>query len=134
MRVLVADDQATVRSALRWLLKEQPGFHVVGEVIKGEKLLDQAAAVQPDLVLLDWELCGLSPALNRAAGQGRRRLLDSLHALKSRPKVIVLSSRPEMHQAALDAGADAFVSKGDPPARLLAILRATNTVRERMTK
>jgi PleD family two-component response regulator len=55
MRVLVADDQATVRSALRRLLQEQPGFHVVAEVIRGEKLLDQAAATEPALVLLDWE-------------------------------------------------------------------------------
>lgn len=127
MRVLVADDQAAVRSALRRLLKEEPGLIVVGEVVRADELLDQAAATQPDLVLLDCELCGLSPSFHPTAGQARWRLLDALHRLRSHPKVIVLSGRPEMRQAVLDAGADAFVSKGDPPERLLTTLYTFNT-------
>ena len=126
MRVLVADGQAAVRSALRRLLKEEPGLIVVGEVVRADELLDQAAATQPDLVLLDCELCGLSASFRPTAGQARWRLLDALHRLRSHPKVIVLSGRPEMRQAALDAGADAFVSKGNPPERLLTILRTFN--------
>jgi DNA-binding NarL/FixJ family response regulator len=38
--------------------------------------------------------------------------------------VIALSGRPEARRAALDAGVDAFVSKGDPPERLLSMLEA----------
>ena len=62
------------------------------------------------LVLLDWELPGLE-----ADG-----LLPTLRELCPRLKVIALSGRPEARHAALDAGVDAFVSKGDPPERLLA--------------
>lgn len=121
MRVLVADDQPAVRSALRRLLKEKLGFNVVGEAAGVKSLLARAAVTPHDLVLLDWELPGLF-----AAEEARYRFLDSLHALDSHPKVIALSGRPGARRAALDAGADAFVSKGDPPERLLtAILTIT---------
>jgi DNA-binding NarL/FixJ family response regulator len=129
MRVLMADHQTSVRSALRRLLFEVPGFLVVGEAIRAGDLLDQAIATQPDLVLLDWELPGLSvknysttTSLHQAK-QARHNLLVILHSLHSRPKVIALSGRPEVRQAALDAGADAFVSKGDSPERLITTLR-----------
>jgi DNA-binding NarL/FixJ family response regulator len=115
----VADDQPAVRSALGRLLREKLGFSVVGEVAGVRNLLAQAAATPHDLVLLDWELPGLF-----ASAEARCRFLDSLHALDSHPKVIALSSRPGTRRAALDAGADAFVSKGDPPERLLTTILA----------
>ncbi|NIO69112.1 MAG: response regulator [Anaerolineae bacterium] len=114
MRVLLADDQTKVRSALRLLLEQEPGLSVVGEAAEAEDLLAQVEATQPDLVLLDWELPGL-------------RTDDRLSALRTlcpRLKVIALSGQPEARRAALTAGADAFVSKGDPPERLLTTLRA----------
>jgi DNA-binding NarL/FixJ family response regulator len=130
MRVLVADDQAAVRAALRRLLKEESGVSVVGEAVRAKDLLAQAKVIQPDLVLLDWELPGLlttdfpGPTSSSTMGEARCLLLDVLHALHSHPKVIALSGRPEVRQEALNAGADDFVSKGDPPERLLTALRA----------
>ena len=50
-------------------------------------------------------------------------LIASLHALKPRPIVIVMSSGFEYSRMLLMAGADAFVSKGDPPNWLLQTLR-----------
>ena len=129
MRVLVADHQASVRTALRRLLKEASWLLVVGEAVRAGDLLDQAIATQPDLVLLDWELPGFSVKnystieplhQNRHA---RHHLLVILHSLHSHPRVIALSGRTEVRQAALDAGADMFVSKGDSPEQLLAALR-----------
>jgi len=110
MRVLLADNQTKVRSALRLLLEQQPGLSVVGETAEADDLLAQVEATQPDLVLLDWEL----PDLGGAATLAR------LRTAQPGLLVIALSGRPEARQAALDAGADAFVSKGDPPERLLA--------------
>ena len=110
MYVLVADDQSRVRSALRLLLEQEPGIQVLGEAVDTTGLLDWVKAACPNLVLLDWELPGL----------GVDRLLPTLRELCPGLAVIALSGRPEARQAALDAGVDAFVSKGDPPERLLA--------------
>jgi DNA-binding NarL/FixJ family response regulator len=46
MRVLLADDQSKVRSALRLLLKQEPGMSVVGEAVEAEDLLAQVEATQ----------------------------------------------------------------------------------------
>lgn len=112
VRVLLADDQSTVRSALQLLLEEDPRLDVVGEATEAEELLAQVEVTSPDLVLLDWELPGSQAA----------DLLFALHQHYPHLAVIALSGRPEAGRAALAAGADAFVSKGDPPERLLAVL------------
>ena len=124
MRVLLADDQPKVRSALGLLLEQEPGLCVVGEATEAEELLTQIKATRPDLMLLDWELPGL--ALANSVGAGKH-LLSVLHVFYPNLRIIALSGRPEAHQAALAAGADAFVSKGDPPERLLATLQAIET-------
>jgi DNA-binding NarL/FixJ family response regulator len=120
MQILLADDQAKVRSALRLLLEQEPGLSVVGEAAEAEELLAQVETTCPDLVLLDWELPGLR-ATNRVTNP-ERCLLSALRARCPRMWVIALSGRPEARQAALAAGVGAFVSKGDSPERLLAAL------------
>lgn len=117
MRVLLADNQRQVRSALLTLLKRQPDMEVIGEVSEANSLLVQVQAIKPDLVLLDWGLPSLTA-------------IGSLPALRTHCpelRVIVLSGRPEARREALAAGADAFVSKIEPPERLLAALQAMNT-------
>ena len=116
IRVLLADDQAKVRSALRLLLAEHPEIEIMGEAVDTTGLLDWVKAACPDLVLLDWELPGLRP----------ETILSLLHGRCPRLRVIALSSRPEASEAALDAGADAFVSKGDPPEELLVAIQEIN--------
>ena len=118
MRILLADDQPKVRFALRVLLERQPGLKVVvDEAADAEDLLAQAEAACPDLVLLAWELPGLE-AIGPSATPGKG-LLSALREACPGLSVIVLCVRREMRQAALDAGADAFVCKCDPPERLL---------------
>jgi DNA-binding NarL/FixJ family response regulator len=112
VRILVADNDARVRSALRTFIEHEPGL-VIGECSDLESLVVQVKEFKPDLVLLDWEL----------RGRPATALLFAANASNYRPKTIVLSGRPESEQAALDAGADAFVSKADPPERLLGTLR-----------
>jgi DNA-binding NarL/FixJ family response regulator len=114
MRVLVADDQAHVRSAIQVLLKQETDVTVVGEVGEAGELLAQLWATHPDLLLLDWELPGLTA-------------MGSLTILRNRfpaLMVVALSGQPEARQAALAAGVDAFVSKTDPPEQLLAVLHS----------
>ena len=126
IHVLLADDQSKVRSALRLLFQQQPDIHILGEAVDTTGLLDWAKVTCPDVVLLDWELPGLKAGdpstLRLCSGRAgsRQGLLPTLRELCPCLKVIALSGRPEARQAALDAGIDAFVSKGDPPERLLA--------------
>lgn len=114
MRVLIADDRIGIRSALRLLLEQEQGIDVVGEAEDADALTTLVRDVQPDVVLLDWELpsrsmVGLLPAILEKA---------------SEVSWVVLSGRVEARVEALAAGADAFVSKGDPPEVLLEVLRA----------
>jgi DNA-binding NarL/FixJ family response regulator len=116
MNILLADDQPKVRSALKFLLEQDPRLKVVGEVAEAKELLLAVRTSCPDVVLLDWELPGLSASCT----------LDALRAC-ARLAVVALSGRPEARQAALAAGADAFVSKGEPPENLLTALDDLNS-------
>jgi DNA-binding NarL/FixJ family response regulator len=112
MRILVADEQPKVRFALRVLLERQAGFEIIGETSDAEELLTQTENTCPDVVLLGWELPGLVP----------QESLTTLRKIRPGLFVIALSGLPEARHAALEAGADVFVSKSDPPERLLAAL------------
>lgn len=109
MRVMLADDQAKVRFALRVLLQQQPDTEVVAEAVDAQDLLEEVGSVRPDLVLLDGELPGAT----------LDALLAAMHACCAQTRVIVLSGRPEAHARSRMAGADAFVSKSHPPEILL---------------
>lgn len=113
LRVVLADNQPEIRSALRLLLEEEAGLAVAGEAADSAALLSLLAESEVDLVLLDWELPGL-------AGPS---LLESVRRLRPALPVVALSGRPEARGESLAAGADAFVSKGEPPERLLATVR-----------
>ena len=114
MRVLLADDDVHVRSALRLLLEQEPGVRIVGESTAAPDLADQIARTRPGMILLDWELPGLG------ADGFLKRLRLALPAVR----LVALSGRPEQRSAALDAGVDAFVCKGDAPESLITTLRS----------
>jgi DNA-binding NarL/FixJ family response regulator len=114
MRVVLADDEANVRFALRALLERQVGLQVAGEAASVSELLDEVVAACPDLVLLDWDL-------QTATAED---LLTTLRQVCPGLRVIVLSGRPETRRTALAAGADAFVGKTDPPEDLLAAIQS----------
>ena len=115
MRVLSADDQPRVRSAIRLLLEQQPEANVVEEVANAQELLNHVGNCCPDVLLLDWELPGLTP----------EKLLATLHTFCPDLFTIVLDSKPQTRQVALEAGANEFVSKNDPPERLLAAIKSS---------
>lgn len=113
MDIILADDQFEVREAYKCLLEDQVGVCVVSETASGSELLMQLEQRCPDLVLLDWEL----PGLKGAALLGRARMVCPT------VQVIALSVRPEARDEALQAGAQGFVSKGDPPELLMTAIR-----------
>jgi DNA-binding NarL/FixJ family response regulator len=114
MRVLIADDQPQVRSALRLLLEQEPGLTVIADAASATTLLAQADRLHPDLILLDWEL----------PGRPAEELLAIVREIYPQIVVVALSGRLGARPAALAAGVDAFVSKGDPAEHVLDTLHA----------
>ena len=111
-RILIADHDPRVRAALQMLLDQEPEW-VVGESSDVESMVEQIREFKPDLLLLDWEMPGRPAAV----------LILAIKGLEVTPEVIALSQRPESEAAALNAGADAFVSKANPPEKVLEALR-----------
>jgi DNA-binding NarL/FixJ family response regulator len=116
LRILLADEGEMTRFALTALLEQQPGWIVVGEIDAAKKLLPKVEETNPDVVLLSWNL----PKLRH------EELISELASNFPGIAVIVLSGRPEMRPQAIAAGASAFVSKAEPPDRLLEAVKAIN--------
>ena len=112
MRLLLADDQASVRNALRLLLEHEPNLTIVAEAADVTGLLQIAAQHPADVLLLDWELPGLPT----------RHLLRLLREEWPALQIVAMSSRPEAGLHARQAGVAAFLSKGAPPEAVLATL------------
>ena len=114
IQVLIADGQIQVRRALRLLLEQQPGLALAGAVADAQALLALLEQCCPDLALLDWELPGADLA----------DLILELRKTCPDLYVIALGGQPDVDQADLiAAGANTFVSKADPPERLLAAIQ-----------
>ncbi|MFF8262611.1 response regulator [Streptomyces virginiae] len=113
-RLLIVDDQVLIRAGLAALAAAAPGLEVVGQAATGEEAVELAAALRPDVVLMDIRLPGMSGI---AALQ---HILD--RAPQPKPKIVMLTvfDLDEYVYAALRAGASGFLLKDTPPERLLA--------------
>ena len=120
VRILLADGQERVRYGLRVLLRQQPRWKVIGEAENARDLLALAEVLEPDLVLLDWGL----PDMESQA------VLASLRGIRPFLPVIVISGQSEAKKAAIEAGANAFSSKTNPPAQLIETIQALLARRE----
>ena len=113
-RVFLADSQNEERSALRLLLLDLK-MEVVGEAADWSTTLAQAPISRTDMLLVDWDLLPFAP--NAA--------LEKLRVACPAALVIVLISHLDTRQqAALSAGADAYISKGEMPERVAERLRS----------
>ena len=115
IRVLVADDQAMVRSGFRMLLGGEPGIEVVAEASNGEQAVHQAARFAPTVILMDIrmpELDGLEATRRILAADDSARIL-----------ILTTFDLDEYVYEALRIGASGFVLKDDPPEQLLAAIR-----------
>jgi DNA-binding NarL/FixJ family response regulator len=108
-RILLADDNQDLRSALRLLLETRLRLDLVIEARDMEHVLAQVEEARPDCIILDWELPG-RPARGR---------VSVLRALVPGLKVIAISARPEARLEALEEGAQAFICKTEPPPVIL---------------
>jgi two-component system response regulator DesR len=111
IRILLADDQALVRSALAALLELEDDFEVVGQVGRGDEVVAAARDKQPDVALLDIEMPGLDGLAAAAA------LTHEVAAC--RVIIVTTFGRPGYLRRAMESGALGFVVK-DAPAEQLA--------------
>jgi DNA-binding NarL/FixJ family response regulator len=121
IRVLIADDQAMVREGLAVLLGAQPGIEVVGEAVDGGDAVDKAAALRPDVVLMDVRMPVLNglEATRLITGDGQDGPPADGAAGRTRVLVVTTFDLDEYVYAALRAGASGFVLK-DASAQALA--------------
>ena len=117
---MVADDSSEIRDALGLLLREMGRRDIVEASDVAEALEacggpDETAPL--DLVLLDWELPPgtFGPASPAAFVAALREAAPHCY-------IVAMSARPEAENESLRAGCDAFVSRTDPPDRLVALI------------
>ena len=109
MRILITDDQKRTLQSLKALLSTSLPGTEIWEAANGAEALRLAEDIHPQLVLMDIRM----PEIDG---------LDATRGIKSRwpeIKVLVLSLYQDRQEEARAAGADLFVSKGEPPTRLL---------------
>lgn len=114
IRVMLADDQALLRLSLSALLRTEPGMRVVGTAENGAEAVASAAALRPDVVVMDVRMPGMNG-------------IDATRAITagSETRVIILTSfdLDEYVFAGLRAGASGFLLKDSPPEELLTAIR-----------
>jgi two-component system response regulator DesR len=116
IRVLIAEDQAMVRGALRALLELEADIEVVAEVGRGDAVVPAAKEHRPDVALLDIEMPG---------GDG----IEAARALRAavpacRAVVLTTFGRPGFLRRAMEVGAAGFLVKDAPVAELARSIRA----------
>jgi DNA-binding NarL/FixJ family response regulator len=115
IRVLIADDEALVRSGLRMILDAQPDIEVAGEAPDGRAALELAQRTHPDVVLMDIRMPGLDGL------QATERLLTQRPA--ARVLILTTFDLDEYVYRALRAGASGFLLKSARPDELVAAVR-----------
>jgi two-component system, NarL family, response regulator NreC len=116
IRILVVDDHAVIRRAICSLLSNDPILDVVCETADGEDAVRKAEELQPDLVLLDISLPGISGI------EAARRI----RSLSPNSRIIFLSQHDsrQMVEDAVRAGGHGYVAKMDAGSELLKAIRA----------
>ncbi|MDA0564177.1 response regulator transcription factor [Streptomonospora sp. S1-112] len=116
IRVLIADDEALVRTGLRMILEAADDLEVAGEAADGAEAVAAVRDLRPDVVLMDVRM----PRMNGVAA------LKAINREPDPPKVVMLTTfdLDEYVHGALRARAAGFLLKGSGPRELVAAVRA----------
>jgi len=115
IRVMLADDHAIMRDGLKEILATVSGFELVGEASSGNEALELLHQTQPDILMMDMSMPGLS-------GIG---LLEKVKNRYPKLPVLVLTMLDDVQIAmrVLKSGVDGYITKDRPAAELVAALR-----------
>jgi DNA-binding NarL/FixJ family response regulator len=116
IRVLVADDEATVRAGVRAILTAEPGIEVVAEAADGRAAVEAAHRHRPDVALLDIRMPRMD---GLAAGAEIRRTVQDTAVV-----MLTTFSEDEYIARALGEGASGFLLKSGDPRELIAAVHA----------
>jgi DNA-binding NarL/FixJ family response regulator len=116
LRLMLIDDHAIVREGLRAVIDEEPDIAVVGECGSGDEALGEAAALAPDVVLLDLSMPGLDPV---ATIRGLVQRVPGVRIM-----VFTSFASDELLRDTLDAGAIGFLLKDARREELLGAIRS----------
>jgi len=114
IRVLIADDEDMIRTALAALLRLEPDLDVVAECASGAEALAVAERARPDVCLLDLEMPGID-GIDTAARLAR--------TVPTRCLVVTRHARPGVLRRALQAGVDGFLPKSRPAQDVAEVIR-----------
>jgi DNA-binding NarL/FixJ family response regulator len=123
IRILVVDDHPLVREGLEAVIALEPDMEIVGEAADGQAAVRKAAQLQPDVVLMDLLMPGMS------GGDAIAAILAGQDAEeRTAPRILVLTSVEDVATlcATIKAGAQGYVPKNVPPATLLEAIRTVH--------
>jgi DNA-binding NarL/FixJ family response regulator len=115
--VLIADDEALVRSGFRMVLEAEDDIEVVGEAATGRQAISSAQCLKPDVVLMDVRM----PELDGIAAT--REIAGSEADGSARVLILTTFDLDEYVYDALGAGASGFLLKDAPPEQLIEGIR-----------
>jgi PAS domain S-box-containing protein len=122
LRILIVDDHAGVREALREMFLDRPEFHVAGEAINGLEAIAEARALQPDVIIMDISM----PEMDGV--EATRRIHVEL------PSILIFGlaaqERSEHLHAIEQAGGAGYFIKGVETHLLLDRLHSVHAVKE----
>jgi DNA-binding NarL/FixJ family response regulator len=106
VRVFLCDDVAEIRVLMRFTLEEDPRLEVVGEAADGEAGVAGVVDTRADIILLDLSMPGMDGL----------EAIARLREVAPSTGIVVLSgfSAGRLREAAIDAGADRYLEKGEP--------------------
>jgi len=117
MRIILATGDTDLRLAIQLMLSEEPGLNVIGSASDCAGSIALINSNHPDLVLVDWDLPGCNV----------EDLIHEVQSIKSINKIsIIVLGKRSTKEAAVRAGADDYLVKGDPPNMLLDAFRQIN--------
>ncbi len=121
IRILLVDDHPVVRAGLASMLSSIAGLAVCGAASSGEEALELINAEQPDVLLLDLRMPGMTGI----------ELLKAIRALPFPPRAVVLTSyeSDEEIYRAIEAGAHGYLLKSTPQAEIVAAIHAVHSGR-----
>jgi DNA-binding NarL/FixJ family response regulator len=114
--ILLVDDQSLVRVGFRTILETEPGLTVVGEASDGRVAVEQAKALQPDVICMDVQM----PVMDGLAAT--REICASGHP--AAVMILTTFDRDDFLFEALDAGASGFLLKTAEPEQLIDAVHA----------